>query len=1197
MIKLNTKKKCFSLLIVSIVLLASCCLFVLHSNGVPFSKHLYEAYQQTFWNKEKQVDDILLTLKETKNINSSEKLLSVLESNHIDGNSFFVFVYQDSTIRAWNTNRFRVPQNLRYELLDSIYQVQNQWIYLKNISVENNIYFVGFSLNMLNRDKNNKVFPNPIPLNLTPNTNHFIIVNRCDEPIFGLNFQANNDENTLLAVIILFLTMTAIIFIVYALAGLLNRLAFFNQSPILLFVLASGVLIGLAELLLLKGTFFSQKLFNPLYYSSYKIVSLGELFVLSYFFLNIAILFDNFFTLPTDNTKKYIKIIGTIICLSVIIVFNYLICTIIIDIPQDSIITLQPGMMFQYDILSWVAIMSILFLFWTILITSKKAIYEVYKKVGDTKLFLIASLSSIVGVSFFLIPSQDLADNPFAFLFYLVFIFFFIGLIIIQILKKKNYFWFYLSCILTMSLILFFNVRHSNKDKEKMQEANLVEQIFLQEDPYIKFELQEIVSQIESDSTLKHYLSIDSDGKSNIRNYIFSKYLAGRFDKYNIFINVGNLSNEKERFKITSLKQKYLPSDTISTTSIFSRQRRLGFTEYIIHQPIQTNTYTYTILIVLQNNTFANIAENPNNNFALAVYEKGVLRATVGQGKKPFAPSFAGYHQNLNHSPMQFEYDRINYSAYAKDNYILLFTPTKVSPWQNIAFVEIIVILNLICSFFILFLSAFFNSKIKHLTISISLIFNSFIASFFAIVVVIFMIFFVRFYIMTREEYHEEMLIDNAKEIQRTIFLTIEENNITTLNESALTKINDVVEKLFDAEYLDVNIYDQFGRVVQSYGKGIMTNTIINPTVFQVFIVKNSTKFFKEQENTNYNFIYRAIKDNNNHIIGYTGLLAPKITSFQQVIVKYKYFVSKFIGMGLFIIFAIIILGFSMVRILTKPLQKVTKNLLKIDVENQNFEKIFWDRNDEIGQLVKSYNILQERLQISAEMLERNAQEMAWKEMAKQIAHEIKNPLTPMRLKTQMLLQNIDNIDKTKLKDYMQMILEQIDVLNETASSFSTIARNTTNNAQIENISDLIWDSIHLFDEENHIKFCFTGKYANTKPLALIDKSQFIRVLVNLIKNAIQAQYNDRVLNIDIVLQDYGEHFWQISITDNGKGILPEEKDKIFHPNFTTKTSGSGIGLSVVKNIVFSWGGNISFESKPDEGTTFTFTLPRYEKH
>ena len=240
---------------------------------------------------------------------------------------------------------------------------------------------------------------------------------------------------------------------------------------------------------------------------------------------------------------------------------------------------------------------------------------------------------------------------------------------------------------------------------------------------------------------------------------------------------------------------------------------------------------------------------------------------------------------------------------------------------------------------------------------------------------------------------------------------------------------------------------------------------------------------------------------------------------------------------------------------------------------------------------------MQERLQISAEMLEKNAQEMAWKEMAKQIAHEIKNPLTPMRLKTQMLLQNIDNIDKTKLKDYMQMILEQIDVLNETASSFSTIARNTTNNAQIENISDLIGDSIHLFDEGEHIKFCFTGKYANTKPLVLIDKSQFIRVLVNLIKNAIQAQHTDRVLNIDIVLQDYGEHFWQISITDNGKGILPEVKDKIFHPNFTTKTSGSGIGLSVVKNIVFSWGGNISFDSKPDEGTTFTFTLPRYEKH
>ena len=243
MMKLNTKKKCFILLSVGIVLLAFCSLFVLLNNGGSFSEHRYEAYQQTFWNKEKQVDDILLTLKEKKHINNSEDLSNILKSNYIDGNSFYIFVYQDSTIKAWNTNRFRVPQNLRQESLDSIYQTQDQWLYIKNISVENTIYFVGFSLNMLNRNKNDKVFPNPVPLNLTPNTNHFIVANRFDEPVFGLNFQTNNDENTLLAVIILFLTMTAIVLIVYALAGLLNMLALFKQSPIFLFVLASSALI------------------------------------------------------------------------------------------------------------------------------------------------------------------------------------------------------------------------------------------------------------------------------------------------------------------------------------------------------------------------------------------------------------------------------------------------------------------------------------------------------------------------------------------------------------------------------------------------------------------------------------------------------------------------------------------------------------------------------------------------------------------------------------------------------------------------------------------------------------------------------------------------------------------------------------------------------------------------------------------
>ncbi len=1194
MIKINTKKKYLILLIVGVVLWAACYLFALHLNVSSPNKHLYKTYQKSFLDKEKQVDRLFLSLKEAVSIDNSEELLDFLQQKHYDDPSFYVFVYRDSLLTAWNTNKLRIPQNLQKENIPSVYNFQDQWLYIKHKEVKNTIYFVGFSLEELtNKYKN--ICPYFTPLDLNSSSDNFIVVNQFHEPLIGLNFQPT-DENTLLATLLLFLAITAVIFVNYAIIGLMKFWSIFKNSPKILLIMG-GNLLGISFLIpFLWSPLFCPKLFTPIYYSSSSVKSLGILFILSYLLLGFAILFNNLFILKNSVFKQYKKILYTIVAFCGLICFDWFFCTIITSVTHDSILTLLPNMIFQYDILSWVAIISVLFLLWSIFIISKKCINEFYKWIENPKLFLILGIGTTLVMSVILIFSQNIIRQPALLSFFLVFIILFIGLIVFQIFDKRHQLWFYLSGMLIMSFGLFFLLRHPNKERERILEKTLAEQIFLQEDPYINFELQEIVAQIETDSVLYNSVSMDYRSISNIKNYIFNKYFEKKFDKFHIFINLSNLSDTKDSLKMLSLKQKYLSSNFVEAPAILCRQKRLGFTEYVIHQPLQIDSCNYILLIVLQNNAFANIIDNPNNNFALAVYEQGVLKATIGQAQKPFLSSFSDYNQDkFDNNQVHFKKDRIHYSAYAKDNFILLISPVKISQWQNIAFVEIAFVLNFLCLLLALFLSIFLNAKIEHLPMSINLILNSFILSFFVIVVIILMIFFVRFYIMTREEYHEQMLMDNAKEIQRSISLTIEEKNITNLNEPALEQINEMIEKLFDAEFLDLNIYDKFGQVVQSYGKGLTTtSTLIHPSIFHVFKFRNSPFFSKDQAEGNNNFIYSALKDNSNNIIGYIGLLTPKITSFQDIIIKYRYFVSKFIGLGLFIIFAIIVLGFYMVKIITKPLQKVTKNLFKIDVENQNFEKIVWYRNDEIGQLVNSYNILQERLRASAEILEKNAQEMAWKEMAKQIAHEIKNPLTPMRLKTQLLLQNIDNLDKKKLKDYMLMILEQIDILNETASSFSNIAQNSMTNATTENIVTIVQDTILLFEAEQNIKISFINKSNNNKPLSFIDKSQLIRVLVNLIKNAVQAQKTNEILTIDIVLQNYGEHFWQINITDNGKGILPEEKDKIFQPNFTTKTSGSGIGLSVVKNIVFSWGGNISFESIPNEKTTFSFTLPHY---
>jgi nitrogen fixation/metabolism regulation signal transduction histidine kinase len=281
---------------------------------------------------------------------------------------------------------------------------------------------------------------------------------------------------------------------------------------------------------------------------------------------------------------------------------------------------------------------------------------------------------------------------------------------------------------------------------------------------------------------------------------------------------------------------------------------------------------------------------------------------------------------------------------------------------------------------------------------------------------------------------------------------------------------------------------------------------------------------------------------------------------------------------------------------LTRPLIKVTERLSTIRL-GKEVQEIKWDRDDELGQLVNTYNILINRLQTSAELLEKSSQEMAWKNMAKQIAHEIKNSLTPMRLKTQQMLRtlNIDNtIDQERLKSYLDMIIHQIDTLSEVASAFSNFAKINQQQGTPENLITIIQNTLSSFNENPNILFQFENKTNQDEVITFVNKSQISQVFNNLIKNAIQAQKPKTIQFITIEIESYGDKMWQIKIMDTGTGMTDEVKERIFSPNFTTKTSGMGLGLAMVQRIILTWGGNISFESTYNVGTSFFITLPKH---
>jgi nitrogen fixation/metabolism regulation signal transduction histidine kinase len=233
------------------------------------------------------------------------------------------------------------------------------------------------------------------------------------------------------------------------------------------------------------------------------------------------------------------------------------------------------------------------------------------------------------------------------------------------------------------------------------------------------------------------------------------------------------------------------------------------------------------------------------------------------------------------------------------------------------------------------------------------------------------------------------------------------------------------------------------------------------------------------------------------------------------------------------------------------------------------------------------------KLDESADLLALTEREMAWREMAKQVAHEIKNPLTPMRLSIQHLQHAMQNADPIESRQLVQRVgitlIEQIDNLSRIAAEFSTFAKMPKPQNEKIILNDLVASVHDLFKKRDDMDF---NLYVPIDEIYVnADKSHLLRVLNNLIKNAIQAIPASRKGVIDIKLEKKGERA-VLQVKDNGKGISKEMREKVFYPNFTTKTSGTGLGLAISKNIIESFGGRIYFETEENVGTTFYFELP-----
>jgi len=273
-------------------------------------------------------------------------------------------------------------------------------------------------------------------------------------------------------------------------------------------------------------------------------------------------------------------------------------------------------------------------------------------------------------------------------------------------------------------------------------------------------------------------------------------------------------------------------------------------------------------------------------------------------------------------------------------------------------------------------------------------------------------------------------------------------------------------------------------------------------------------------------------------------------------------------------------------------LRIIQDNFAKLRFGKEN-APIVYEKEDEIGALVKAYNSKLQELEFTAGQLAKSERESAWREMAKQVAHEIKNPLTPMKLSVQQMMRVFDPADPSsveKLKKVTASIIEQIDALTLIANEFSNFAKMPLPQETAFDLIPLIANVIEVFREESGC--VLEMKSALSKAEITADKDQMIRVFNNLIKNAIQSIPSEKSGRILITLSETEDH-WFIEIADNGIGIPETEQDRIFVPYFTTKSTGTGIGLAMIKQIIENHHGSIYFKSKVNKGTTFSIELPK----
>jgi len=460
------------------------------------------------------------------------------------------------------------------------------------------------------------------------------------------------------------------------------------------------------------------------------------------------------------------------------------------------------------------------------------------------------------------------------------------------------------------------------------------------------------------------------------------------------------------------------------------------------------------------------------------------------------------------------------------------------------------------------------------------------IASMFIVVVTVYQ------YNEQENDYHKKRLERKEKAIIKEIAYIFKDTK-SSINKQQIDSI--LIRRVYeiaDIQNSIIHFYDLKGNLIASSTKNTVLlrhQKLSSKRLKNLATIKNHKIIDiikKRGTEIQASFIYVYDKDKKPIAILHIPYLNNNTESENEL----EEFLTRLAGIYVLLFVIAIVVAYFISNYITRSLKTISAKIRLTDINKRNEKINLKNPSKEIFTLVNAYNAMIDELEESAVKLAQSEREDAWREMAKQVAHEIKNPLTPMLLTVQSFQQRFNPTKedyKQKLNEFCNSLIEQIDTMSAVASAFSNFAKMPVGKSESLNAVTVVKSALEIFTED-YIEFKASS---NDIPLHF-DKTQLIRIITNLIKNATQACEFAEIPKV-VVEVSQTKKYVILTVNDNGKGIKPENRPKVFEPKFTTKSSGMGLGLPIIKKIIETYKGHITFETNEGVDTKFIVTIPK----